>query len=180
MIFNFQLADNIWGDHHHNLHPIIISCKLLRANRFYHASLLSAESCKMILSTNNYQGRAGVSNDITIRWQKSYLLSQHSNASATSKASKGQWWKFELHDTSSTSKASKDKCWNFELLAESLVWYPKVRSLAKSNYWLDYRITVLNPTLICHKIWFTRKIKNSLQSQGAIMIWSLLPELMQW
>ena len=29
------------------------------------------------------------------------------NTSATSKASKGQWWKFELHDTSATSKAWK-------------------------------------------------------------------------
>ena len=43
------------------------------------------------------------------------------NTSTTSKASKGQWWKFELHDTSATSKG---KWWNIELLAELLVWYP--------------------------------------------------------
>jgi len=47
--------------------------------------------------------------------------SLYCNTSATSKASKGQWWKFELHNTSATSKA---KWWHFELLAESLVWYP--------------------------------------------------------
>ena len=47
-----------------------------------------------------------------------------SNTSATSKASKGQLWKFELCDTSATSKASMAKWWNFELLAESLVWHP--------------------------------------------------------
>ena len=41
----------------------------------------------------------------------------------------GQWWRFELCDNSATSKASKNMWWNFELLAESLVWYPKVRSL---------------------------------------------------
>ena len=32
------------------------------------------------------------------------------NTSVTNKASKGQWWKFKLHDTSTTSKA---KWWNF-------------------------------------------------------------------
>ena len=47
------------------------------------------------------------------------------NTSATSKASKGQWWNLELCDTSATSKASKAKWWNFELLAESLVWHPE-------------------------------------------------------
>ena len=46
------------------------------------------------------------------------------NTSTTNKASKGQWWNFELCDTSATSKASKAKWWNFELLTESLVWYP--------------------------------------------------------
>ena len=46
------------------------------------------------------------------------------NTSTTSKASKGQWWKFELCDTSTTNKASKAKWWNFELLAESLFWHP--------------------------------------------------------
>ena len=44
------------------------------------------------------------------------------NTSATSKASKGQWWKFELRKTSTTSKA---KWWNFELLADPLFWHPK-------------------------------------------------------
>ena len=50
---------------------------------------------------------------------------------------KGQWWKFELHDTSATSKAN---WWHFELLTESLVWYPgniiesnEVSSLCYSN-----------------------------------------------
>ena len=36
-------------------------------------------------------------------------------------------------NTSATSKASKAKWWNFELLAELLVWYPKVRSLPKTE-----------------------------------------------
>ena len=36
--------------------------------------------------------------------------SPYCNTSATSKASKGHWWKFELHDTSATSKASNAKC----------------------------------------------------------------------
>ena len=60
-----------------------------------------------------------------IGWQNLNLLSQpNGNTSATSKASNGQWWKFELCDTSATSKASKAKWWNFKLLAESLVWHP--------------------------------------------------------
>ena len=45
-----------------------------------------------------------------------------SNTNVTSKASKGQWWKFELSNTSATSKA---KWWNYlKLLTESLVLYP--------------------------------------------------------
>ena len=39
-------------------------------------------------------------------------------------------WKFKQCYTSNTSKA---KWWNFELLAESLVWYPKVRSFIDTN-----------------------------------------------
>ena len=53
-------------------------------------------------------------NDLTIEWENWNPLSHP-------KASKGQWWKFELPDTIATSKA---KWWNFEPLAELLVWYP--------------------------------------------------------
>ena len=50
-----------------------------------------------------------------------YAESPKCNTRTTSKASKVQWWKFELLDTSATSKAT---WWNFALLAESLVWHP--------------------------------------------------------
>ena len=62
-------------------------------------------------------------NDLTIGWQKLNLLSYPNSTLAPQSR-----WKFELCDTSTTSKASKAK-WYFELLAESLVWHPKVRSL---------------------------------------------------
>ena len=45
--------------------------------------------------------------------------------------------KIKLCDTRATSKA---KWWNFELLAESLVWYPIVRSLVRRE-------------IMCHHIW---------------------------
>ena len=61
--------------------------------------------------------------DHTLGYQNWNLLS-HPNA--TLATSKGQWRKFELHDTSATSNI---KWWNFELLAETLVWYPIVGSL---------------------------------------------------
>ena len=46
------------------------------------------------------------------------------NTSTTSKASKGQWWKFELRNSSAmgkASKASKAKWLNLELLAVSIL-----------------------------------------------------------
>ena len=53
-----------------------------------------------------------------IEWQNLNLLSQTlCNMSATSKASKGKRWNFELCDTSTTNKTSKAKWLTFELLA---------------------------------------------------------------
>ena len=64
--------------------------------------------------------------------------SPYCNTSATSKACKDQWWKFELCNTSTMSKASRAKWWNFEPLTESLslVWYPgKIIGTRTSSAW---------------------------------------------
>ena len=72
------------------------------------------------------------------------------DTSTTSKASKGQQWKFELCDTSATSKA---KWCNFELLAESLFWHPKydhwevVKTICWANETFLQSSQLFNPTL---------------------------------
>ena len=84
----------------------------------------------------------------------------------TSATSTDQWWKFELHDTSATSKAIKTKWCNFELLAESLVWHPKVRSLSGGG-----QDRVLANILQQHD--FKTRHRDTIQSRDTQQ-WSLL------
>ena len=83
------------------------------------------------------------------------LKSPECNTSATSMASKGQWWKFEL-------------------LAESLVWYPKLRSLVGLH-----QVKVL-PDIECEWCWMlvitwifskTHKTQIQLSPPSLISVW---------
>ena len=74
-----------------------------------------------------------------IEWQNLNLLSQTlCNMSATSKASKGKRWNFELCDTSTTSKASKAvvKFWTTHW-----VWYPgKIIDWWRCSWWYPWDV----------------------------------------